>query len=105
MFGIFADEDESYRWARIALCVLAAAVTVAILTACGDSEFERQQRIAESNAKIARAAIPQGDERRIFSWAVNPQTGKRVLYYSIQKPIGQRGNVAQFVLVDEGELE
>lgn len=40
MFKCLADEDESYRWGRVARCVLAAVITVLIVAACGAPSAE-----------------------------------------------------------------
>lgn len=68
------------------------------------SDAERQQKIAEANAKIARHCTPELGEERVLRWTVNAE-GHYVLYVSIRQPIGRKGNVAQFVVVSEDEIQ
>jgi len=79
-------------------------ISLVLLCSCGDSEYERQLRLAEVNQKIANACTPYADEQRIVEWAVGAD-GNRVLYVTVRKPIGRKGNVAQFVVVSEDELK
>lgn len=103
MFRVFADEDESFYWAKVALCIFFLILTVLSLTGCGDSEFERQRQIAETNQRIANACIPYADEQRIVEWAVGAD-GDRVLFVTVRQPIGRKGNIAQFTVTSESEL-
>ena len=100
MFRCLADEDAKYRWGQIALCLVLLFFTVLIVTGCDDSA----QQTAETNAKIARACTPELGEERLLRWTVNAD-GHYLLYVTIRQPIGRKGNVAQFVIVSEDEIQ
>ena len=100
MFRCLADEDAKHRWGQIALCIAILFFTVLILCGCDD----QAQQIAETNAKIARACTPQLGEERLLRWTVNSE-GQYLLYVTIRQPIGRKGNIAQFVIVGEDEIQ
>jgi len=71
-----------------------------LLVGCDDSA----QRISEANAKIARACTPELGEERLLRWTMNAE-GHYLLYVTIRQPIGRKGNVAQYVIVGEDEIQ
>lgn len=83
------------------LCFIVAVVFV--LPGC-DRDFERKQRISEANEKIARACTPELGQQRIMQWTVGSE-GHYVLFLTIREPLAHKGNVAQFLVVDEREIQ
>jgi hypothetical protein len=65
VFQIFADEDESYRAAKIALCVVIAGLTLWALLGCNQMPDEQVTASAERDAydKKITYRLPDG---RIF---------------------------------------
>lgn len=68
-----------------------------------DADFAREQSIAESNARIARACIPERNEQRVLQWTV--VDGQYLLYLTIREPLAPRPNRnVQFIVTSESEL-
>lgn len=65
MFRCLADENETYRWGRIALCLVLLVITVLLITACGGPSAEEVTADAERVAhdKKITYRLPDG---RIF---------------------------------------
>lgn len=82
-------------------------IVLVILLVCGSQQGcadDTEKRIAEANAKIARACTPELGEERVLRWTVGSE-GHYQLYVSIRQPIGRKGNIAQFVVVSEDEIQ
>ena len=93
----------NYR-TRAFLIVFAAATLYWLVTCSLISRDDTAQRIAEANAKIARACTPELGEERLIRWTMGAE-GHYQLYVTIRQPIGRKGNVAQFVIVSEDEIQ
>lgn len=100
MFKVFADEDESFYWAKVALCVLVAILTCLALFGCDT----HAQKVAEAQAKLARACTPEIGEEVILRWTIGAE-GHYVLYKTLRSQVGRRGNISQYVIVSEDELQ
>ena len=80
------------------------AVVMLLLAGCGDGEFERQQMIAENNARIARACTPEDEaEQRIAQWTYD-KNGDQVLLVTVRRSWGLQGNVARYMVISEKEV-
>lgn len=100
MFRHLVDDETSYRWGQIAICLVILIFAVLVLTGCDTHAV----KVAEAQAKLARACTPELGEERVLKWTVNAE-GHYMLYLTIRQPIGRKGNVAQFVIVSEDELQ
>jgi hypothetical protein len=80
-------------------------VVLVVLIVAGQSGCDdRQQKIAEAQAKLARACTPEIGEEVILRWTMGAE-GHYVLYKTIRQPLGRKGNISQFVIVSEDELQ